>query len=246
MNKNIEKLVRLATHQLPNELHFIFMTENCSIYKKYDFVTLGIDIYQDEYNSTLADEEAAIEVVRKSAETERIAAADVEFDRSFSGMREFAKTNLKHYDPNVRYAAENQWVIFEHYGNITKQAYHQELGSSMNLLQELRAKDADYTASGISPWANAHELAANTLAELLSERNVEMSQQSDLRVRGVRLRMDTVYQKVTDRLDAKINLDGKDYVPGFYAEYNTHATEYKHKLAQHLGRIRKNEAKGIA
>jgi hypothetical protein len=131
-------------------------------------------------------------------------------------------------------------VIFEHYGNIAKEAYHQELGASTNLLQDLRARTADYAAVNLAPWANAHEQAANALASLLAERTTEQSQQSALRVREVRLRMDAVYQKVTDRLDAKINLDGKDYIPGFYAEYNTHATEYKNKLAQHLGRIKKS------
>jgi hypothetical protein len=51
--------------------------------------------------------------------------------------------------------------------------------------------------------------------------------------------MDAAYQKVTDRLDARINLDGRGFAGTFYAEYNTHATEHKNKLAQHLGRVRK-------
>jgi hypothetical protein len=43
---------------------------------------------------------------------------------------------------------------------------------------------------------------------------------------------------ILDRIDAMINLNGHDYVKGFVAEYNTHATEFKNALAQHLGRIK--------
>jgi hypothetical protein len=233
------ELVRVPTNKLPNELHFIFMTENRTIYTKYGVVPLGIEPFMQEYDSTLADENAALEVIRKSAETERIAIADVEFDHSFLGMRDFAKTSLKHYKPTVCRAAENLWVIFEHYGNINLLPYHQELGASINILQDLRARQADYALVEIAPWADAHEQAANNLAALLAGRIEEQAMQSQLRAREVKLRMDSIYQKTTNRLDAKINIEGKDFVPGFYAEYNTHATEYKNKLAQHLGRIKK-------
>jgi hypothetical protein len=220
----------------------MFMTENRIIYIKYGLNLLGIEEFMPDYDAFLAEENMALEVVRKSAETDRIASANVEFDNSFIGMRNFTKSNLKHYDPAVCYAAENMWVVFKHFGNITTQPYRQELGLSVNLLQELRARASDYATLGLSPWADAHEKAANTLAEMLSERNIEVSKQSKLRTREVRLYMDTVYQKITDRVDAKINLVGKDFAGNFYAEYNAHATEYKHKLAQHLGRIKKGES----
>ncbi|MDR3329543.1 MAG: DUF6261 family protein [Prevotellaceae bacterium] len=243
MNKSAEKLVRLDTHRLPNELHFMFMVENRGLYDKFGVAALGIDPFMGEYSGALSDEDTALEVVRKSADTERIAAADVAFDRTFLGLYEQAKANLRHYDPAARHAAENLWVVFEHFGNIAREAYHQELGASANLLEDLRARPADYAASGLAPWAEAHEHAASALAALLAERNEELAQQSSLRMREVRLRMDAAYQKVTDRLDARINLDGRGFAGGFYAEYNTHATEYKNKLAQHLGRVRK-EAEG--
>jgi hypothetical protein len=69
MSKDIDKVVRVDTSKLPNELHFMFMTENCRLYNKYGFTELGIGAYSPEYNATLADEDVALEVVRKSAET---------------------------------------------------------------------------------------------------------------------------------------------------------------------------------
>jgi hypothetical protein len=40
----------------------------------------------------------------------------------------------------VRHAAENLAVVFDKYGNIGRQACRQELGSSVNILQDLRAR----------------------------------------------------------------------------------------------------------
>jgi hypothetical protein len=241
MKKISEKLVRFDTHRLSNEQHFVFLTENNVIYVKYDPKTLGIDGFMSEYNALLADEDAAVDVVRKSAETVRIAEADGECDFTFLGLSEFAKSNLRHYDPAVRTSAENLWVVFEHFGNITRQPYHEQLGSSANLLQELRARATDYATCGLAPWADAHEQASKKLAALLAGRTVETSQHSSLRMRDSRLNSDVVHRKILDRIDAMVNLNGKDFAGNFFAEYNAHATEYKNKLAQHLGRVKKSE-----
>jgi hypothetical protein len=232
-----EKLVRVRTHALANELHFRFHTENGALYARYGSEPLGISIFTEPFHSRLSELDVALERIRKSADTERAAAADHEFDVSFAGLREYARSCLYHFDPAVRTAAENLDIVFGHYGNIGKEPYRQELASSYNLLQDLRARKDDATALGLEPWMQAHEQAAAALAALLDERTAETAQQTDLRVRQVRRELDAVYQQITDRIDAMINLYGSDFVPGFVAEYNAHATEYKNKLAQHLGRI---------
>ncbi|MDR1582244.1 MAG: DUF6261 family protein [Prevotellaceae bacterium] len=241
-----EKLVRVRTFAFSNELHFRFHTENDDLYTKYGVEPLSIGVYINPFRTKLSDLNTAMERIRKSADTERIAVADDEFDRSFSGMYEYTRSCRNHFDPTVQHAAENLMIIFDHYGNIGKEAYRQELASSFNLLQDLRAKTTDVATLNLEPWMAAHEQAANALANLLNTRTSEISKQSELRVRYVRKEIDVIYQQITDRIDAMINLHGKDFVPGFVAEYNAHATEYKNKLAQHLGRIRagkKNEGK---
>jgi hypothetical protein len=233
-----EKLVRVKTQALPNELNFQFHTENDELYTKYGINPLGIEIFINPFRTKLSDLDTALERIRKSADTDRIAVADDEFDRSFSGMHEYTRSCRNHFDPAVRRAAENLLVVFDHYGNIGKEAYRQELASSFNLLQDLRAKTADVAVLNLEPWMTAHEQAASALSALLNTRTGETSKQSDLNVRQVRKEIDAIYQQITDRIDAMINLHGKDFVIGFVAEYNAHAKEYKNKLAQHLGRIR--------
>ncbi|MDR1156313.1 MAG: DUF6261 family protein [Bacteroidales bacterium] len=233
-----DQLIRVKTQSLPNELHYRFHVENGDLYTKYGVDPLGIREYDEPFRTKLVDLDKALERIRKSADTERIAAADVEFDRSFSGMSEYTRSCRNHYDPAMRPSAENLLVVFDHYGNIGKEAYRQELASSSNLLQDLRAKTSDVTALNLEPWMAAHEQAAHALADLLNVRTGETAKQTDLNARQVRSEIDAVYQRITDRINAMINLHGKDFVPGFVAEYNAHATEYRNRLAQHLGRIR--------
>ncbi|MDR1526633.1 MAG: DUF6261 family protein [Dysgonamonadaceae bacterium] len=243
METMIEKLVRVRTTLLPNELYFRFHCENDALYIRHGETPLGISTLIIPFRSKLADLDIALERIRKSAETERIAEIDHDFDTSFSGISEYVRSCLHHFDPAVRQSAENLDVVLRHYGNIGKEAYRQELASSFNLLQDLRAKAADVAALNLEPWMQAHEQAAAALSALLDERTGESAKQTDLRVREVRRDMDALYQQVIDRIDAMINLHGKEFVPGFVAEYNAHATEYKNKLAQHLGRIRAEKNK---
>jgi hypothetical protein len=215
------------------------MTENRRYYEIYNPQTLEIAPFMDEYDTALAELDNAMERIRKSPDTERIAALDADFDRTYSGMDASVKAYLHHFDPVVRTAAENLDVIFRHYGNIGRRPYREELAASHNLVQELRARQTDVAALNLDPWIAAHEAVATALAELLDVRTEATSHQTQVRAIDARRRMEAVYQQVSDRLDAVINLRGADFAGNFYNEYNAHATEYRNTLAQHLGRIRK-------
>jgi hypothetical protein len=232
-----EKLIRPKTAALANELHFRFHTENAALYAKYDPSQLNISTFIGPFTTKLDELDTALERIRKSADTARAAAADHDFDLSFSGMHEYARSCLHHFDPAVRRAAENLDIVFSHYGNIGKESYRQELAASYNLMQDLRARKDDVIALNLEPWMQAHEQTAAALAAILDERTSETAQQTDLRVRQTRRELDAIYQQITDRIDAMININGTKFAPAFVAEYNAHALEYKNILAQHLGRI---------
>jgi hypothetical protein len=231
------KLIRLTTRLLTNELHFRFHRENEALYDKYDPNPLGIQEFIDPFKEALKKEDAALAYIRKSAETKRIAELDATFDFTFEGMRDYTFVHLKHYHETVRHAAENLKVVFDKYGNIGREPYRQELGSSYNLLQDLRSCKEEIEMINLIPWMDAHETVAKELAALLDKRTSESAKKTDLRMVEARQEVDMFYQQITDRIDAMINLRGKDFVPEFYNNYNAHATEYKVNLAQHLGRV---------
>jgi hypothetical protein len=241
-----KKLVRVNVQRLANETFFRFMTENKVYYVRYNPQTLEITEFIPEYDIALTDLDLALEHIRKSRETERIAELDSEFDASFSGMSEYVRSCCKHYNAEVQRAAENIAVIFHQYGNIGKQPYREELASSYNFLQAVREHAADVSLLNLSPWLDAHEAKAAALAALLDTRTNETAQQTQIRVFDARRRMEKVYQQITDRIDAVINLRGAANLGGFCETYNAHATEYKNTLAQHLGRIHKQDEESRA
>jgi hypothetical protein len=239
----LEALVRVPNQKFTNEQHFGFHSENRSIFTRFSYAALGIQPFEEAYGKAVDDEDAAMEQIRRSADTSRIAAADAEFDESYSGMHTYLQACLKHVDHNIRHAAQNLDVVFAQYGNIGRYPYRQELAMSMNLLQDLDARAADVNTVALTVWMDAHRQAAVRLRQLIDARSDETAAKTTLRVIETRRQTDNVYLRLIARLEAMININGADYVPGFLAAYNTHATEYKNTLAQHLGRIHANKAK---
>jgi hypothetical protein len=202
----------------------------------------------DPFKTALGLENAAFENMEKSPETERIAEVDRQFDFTFAGMRDYAHSCLRHFGEKERYAAENLSVVFEKYGNIGLQPYRQELVLSHNLLEDLRKHSDEIETINLIPWMEIHEVAAKKLSDLLNKRTDDIAQQTSVQVRKIRREVDMIYTQITNRIEAMINLHGKDYVPGFVNKYNAHAIEYKNKYAQHIGRVQagkndKNEDK---
>ncbi|MDR3090390.1 MAG: DUF6261 family protein [Desulfobulbaceae bacterium] len=233
-------LTRVKTATLPNEQHFQFMTENLALYHAHDPAALGIDAFMAEFEAALADESLALNAVRKSAATARIAKADQTFNLAFSGMSQYAEACLKHYDPAVRLAAENLAVVFAAFGNVSRLPYREELGAVTNLLEALRQRAEDYAVVALAPWAEAVEQAARDLSALLDERVGEQAGRTELRVRETRRALDAVFKTVTGRLEAMLNLHGDALAGNFRPAYNAHAAEYKLKLAQHAGRLKQD------
>jgi hypothetical protein len=237
-------LVRVKTSALKGDIHFEFQTENAAIFSEFGTDRLGIQEYIDLFMEGLKNEKMALAHIIKSVETERIAIADVKFDYTFAGLRDYVNSCLRHYDENSRLSAENLDVVFEKYGNIALHPYRQQLSESDNLLDELGKHSVDIQAINLSPWMNAHKAAHEELKTLLNKRTDEIAQQTDFRLKETRRQVDIIYLQILDRLESMINIHGKEFVPGFVSKYNAHATEYKNKYAQHIGYIQANKNKG--
>ena len=233
------ELVKIPLRLLPNETLFSFTTENGEYFTKYNPETLGIAEYMPDYNASLTAFRNSLEPIEKSADTERIAKADEDFNESYRALSGYVKSCLLHYSVTVRRAAENLSPVFAKYGNIGRNPYSKELGMSKNLRQELSEREDDVKAMGLTPWINAHAAKAEVLDELIKARTYKDSKKVRVRTIDARRQLEAIHKKIVDRLDAMINIHGENYVEGFVAEYNAHATRYKNALAQHLGRLHK-------
>jgi hypothetical protein len=237
IQKDDDILVVATVSQFPNSLHREYVFEVLNLLGKHNPQSLGIEFFYEPFNIAVQNEDTAFKYLAKSADTERIAKIDEQFDASFLGMRSYSNSFLKHFGEAERYAAENLKVILDKYGNITKQPYRQALALAHNLIQDLRNRAEDIRTINLVPWIDAFEMMEQQLSSLLEKRNEEMSQQTTLRMKDARQETDSCYHRIVNRINAMINLHGKDFVPRFFDEFNRHATEYNNKYAQHIGRI---------
>jgi hypothetical protein len=236
-------LLGVPVSQLPNGLHFSYNEGTKNLLQKFNPDPLGVMEFFDPYGGAIVNLDIAFEYSPKSPETDRIVKLDEIFDDTFSGMKNYVYAYLKHRGDTERYAAENLKVIFDKYGNIAKESYREALTYSHTLLQELKNHPAEIKVLLLTPWMDAHEKAAKEMRDLMEKRNEDMAHQTHIKVREARKEVDYYYHKIVNRINAMINLHTKDYVPGFYDEFNQHATEYNNKYAQHLGRLREEKKK---
>jgi hypothetical protein len=243
MEEIIEKLIRVRISNFPNNMHEAFHTENEGIYVAYNPDKLGISPFMTPFGTALGNEHVALGHIAKSPETARIAELDDKFDFTFAGMRNYTRSYLKYSNEPERHAAEDLMVVFDKYGNISLKPNHEELALSRSLLEELRRHPNEIMLINLTPWMDTHEIAARELANLLDKRTDDIAQQMTVSVKKARREVDKIYKQISDRIDAMINIHGKEYVPGFVNKYNAHAIEYRNKYAIHIGRIQDDKDK---
>jgi hypothetical protein len=238
-----DALLGVNVSQHPNGMHVEYVREVLMSLEKYGPDALGVRPFFDPFRQAVNNEITALEYIPKSADTKRIAKANNKFDNTFAGMRTYTHSFLNSVNDAEVYAAENLKVVLDKYGNIARKPYRQELSLSHNLVEDLRKRPNDIQVINLTTWINAHEMAANELFALLEKRNEEMARQINLHVRKMRKETDFYYHKNVNRINSMINIHGKDYVTGFFDEFNQRATEYNNKYAQHIGRLRAEKEK---
>lgn len=120
--------------------------------------------------------DAVLKPLRKSTDTDDIAAADATRDRVLTGMGYF----LKSLEYDTTYSkAEQETVqklqfIFNNYGSVQKLSYIEESGTIANLLADLQAVPG-YDQLGLDRWTNQLISAEKAFNDLFKQRTDTMA-----------------------------------------------------------------------
>jgi hypothetical protein len=235
------KILSLNFYKLRNEEWFQLFTEFRDLVLKYNPDALNIAELWATFLLLYADADTALEIVRKSAETVRMMEADHVRDHTFRGFADAVKSARNHFDPVKRDAADRLTLLFDHFGNLAQKAPNEETASIYNLLQELDSgtpgTELPVDILSLRDWAI--RLAEDNAAyeTLVKNRNTEVASRSKLRAKTVRRKMQDVYYKITERIEAIMTLNG-DVPPftDFVDEWNTFLKRYTDVLAQRQGK----------
>ena len=222
--------------RLRNEDHYMFNTRFKKLVVQFSATALNIETQFNEWQAAFDDEGTAIEYVRKSSFTDQLIEADGLRDDVFSGIILLVKGNLHHYDSVVRMAAERVNVITDHFGNLAQLTFTSESASIINMIAELGGADApDIVALGLHGWITELQNRNNAFIELFDSRLDESAGKTALRMKEVRLKIDTVYAAIIKRINAGIVFNGEAPYADFVKLLNESLLYYHNMLARQNG-----------
>lgn len=109
--------------------------------------TLNIEAAWAIYVPAYEKETGALDIIRKSSLTDRIAAADNGRDSLNSGLDDTVKGALNHFNKAKKEAAHRLQVTLDHYGNINRKSYDEETAAINSLVADLNGQYATNVAT---------------------------------------------------------------------------------------------------
>jgi len=236
------KISKIHTIHLRNDEHFQFHTEFRDLAAKETPQKLKIQQQFEAYLPLYGREDEALKKINKSSLTVQIQEADKARDEIFLGMAETAKAALRHFNPEVRAAAERLKVVFDTYGNVAVKPLNEQTSAVYNLLQELQGKYAqDSQTIGITQWAAELQTLNNAFSGLMKERFDETASRCDIVLREARAELDLSYFAIREKINALVIVEGVADYENFIRTLNAVVAKYTAILNSRLGKRGKKE-----
>ena len=197
------KIGKLHINHLRNGEHFQFHTEFKKTVNKTGADKLKIAEQFTVYLALLDKLDDGLKKVNRSTLTSKIEEADKVRDEIWSGLVEINKVSTKHFDDNVREAAERLRALFDTYGNLANKKLNEQTGLTYNIVKDLEVKYAEEMKTvGIEKWVAELKKINSTFESLMYERFEESYSKNDIIVREARLELDKTYYTITERINS--------------------------------------------
>jgi hypothetical protein len=239
------KIVRIHLATLRNEEWFQFITEIHDLIVKFTAEALSIVELFVQFLKLYADADVAIEIVRKSPETEKMTEADRLRDQTFHGLNATIRAAVHHFDPKNSEAASRLIILFDSYGNLAQKAPNEETAGIYNLIQELKGAYEVYISTlGLSRWVDELEARNYEYEQLVKARYEEVAERPKLRVKQIRNELDGVYRQIVERIEALSIVEGPERYTPFIDRINVLITQYNNVVAQRRGQHKQEPKTG--
>lgn len=227
--------------ELQNEEHHGFQTYVSELVDEATAAYLKIEPQQANHKLKLAIERTVLDMVRKSAITSQIDAADVARDKPIRGFFKVVKGQLQHFNPAMSKAAYNVDVMNESFSDITRLSKEKQTNATRSYLDALSAVSADIAVLGLTDWVTEIESTNNTYVELVKDRFDEKDVKPDTNMKEARVETDAAYNAIIDRINAFIIIDGDAHYASFVTKLNNRIDAFALAIAQRKGRAAKKE-----
>ena len=236
------KIENIKSYLLSNALHLQFFIAVLDLIRKFGNVFSKVTAQTEILQAAVDKEDLCYKVVRKSDISAAKRKSDNERDTVVRGLKDAVKSSLRHFDANIRDAAQRIKIVIDAYDTpkpLISLPYDAETVAVNNLLQEFDGKyAADIRTTGLSAWVEELRARNNDFDALTKAYNEQQAEKPAFRPAGVRKDTDKAYQNIVAVINAMIILDGEDYYASFLAELNTLVKHYNDLVAQHRGKLK--------
>jgi len=231
------KIDVLNFSKLRNNEHFEFQKEFKDLVTQSGPDNLKIVPLFGAYLPVYERENLALNIVRKSIYTDPLVEADGNRDTTFRGASDSVEAATRHFRPEVRQAAQRVKILLDHYGNLAKEPLNEETSKINTLIDDLNNDfTADVATLGLGEWLVQLKADNDTFAMLVNARYTEESLKPEAEMKKVRLEVDEAYKKITNRINALIEVEGETIYQTFVKELNRRVKKYNDIVAQRRGR----------
>jgi hypothetical protein len=216
------KILKIKLSSLRNESHHKLMQRILELFVIYIAVAEIVADLLAPFKLLVDLEDKLVDAKRVSDLTEEIADTDKRIDRCIVGINSIVTAALHHFDQNVVKAAKLlESLLGSFHGSIEKKAYEEQSVAVEVLLKELTTTYAPQVALlNMGDWVTELSAAHADFDRLFAERNLELAKRPKEKLIDVRHDLDKGYNKITDRIDAYIKLNGEQTCGMFVKELN--------------------------
>ena len=226
------KIKDFSLSRLRNEEHFQFFTSFRDLVMVFTVLALNIELLFNLFLASLANELAALDLIRKNAISDDLIDADDERDSVFRGMSDAVKSALNHFNVDVRAAARRLQVVLDTYGNLAIKPYDAETGGLNSLINDFTTTyAADVARVGLNEWVVELQAKNKAFDDLKNNRYSAEAAKTILRMKQERLKTDAIYRQITERINALVIVEGEARYAGFVNELNKRIEGYENTIS---------------
>jgi len=236
----MQEIENFYLKNLSNGQHLAFHRQMIAIIEKQTAAALNLVDAFEAYKRQFEREQAAFMPQRKSAFSDGIVAAHRRRSKIYQGLKHVVKAHAFHWDDAKIRAAKNLIGVLRHFGNVSTKGKIEATGAAALLTSSCKKNYTNELALlGATEWIDALEEANEKVKELMRERDSEQAKLPDARMVDVRPEVDKAFRALVKRTNAMVVLQGLGQYAAFVNTANALISDYRLKLAQHLGRLAK-------
>jgi len=240
------EIVKFDLKSLRNEEHYQLHTEAKTVLGKLVETNELIGAKYPQYINCLTDESTVLDQIQKSSITDYIFVANQKRNSLFRGLSDAVKSALNHYDDDLQQTATHLQTAFDHYGNITLKPANQETSAYDSLTADLQGTYSnDIKALGLTEWVVRLKDRNEQYRTLITNRNTEEANRTQLKMKDVRFQIDALFQDITKTINALIVINGEAGFTSTVNELNQIISRYSNIMAQRQGRAAKNNESNL-